>query len=203
MHHIAAALVCLGVAACQEPERAADYIDAFPLAVSMETVTLSLAVPGETGYIGQQAADFEGFVVDYHNRARGPVVVEAGADADRVRMLLVKAGIRPENISIAGPGAGAARGGTVTLSFAAHKVDVPECGQFTSKTTPNWTNRRHSNFGCATRRNLGLTVSDPGDLKEAKPMSPPDATRLQNVIRKHGTPPERGASSTATEGAKK
>ena len=200
---LAVALVCVGVAACQEPQRAADYQKAFPLVVSKETVSLSLTAPGEAGFSGQQAIDFDSFVVDYHNRGRSPVVVEAGADGDRVRALLVKAGIAPQNLSIVVPGAGAGRDGQITLSFAAYKVDVPDCGQFTSKTTPNWTNLRHSNFGCATRRNLGLTVSDPGDLESAQPMSPPDATRLYNVIGKHGAGAEGAAKAPAKTGAKK
>lgn len=203
LRRLAVAMVWIGVAACQEPERAADYQKAFPLVVSKETVSLSLAAPGEAGFSGQQAIDFEGFVVDYHNRGRSPMVIEAGADADRVQALLVKAGIAPQNVSIIGPGAGTGRDGTITLSFVAYKVDVPECGQFTSKTTPNWTNRRHSNYGCATRRNFGLTVSDPGDLERAQPMSPPDPDRLNKVIGKHGAGAEGAAKAPAKTGAKK
>ncbi|MBL4690723.1 MAG: hypothetical protein JKY68_04575, partial [Rhodospirillales bacterium] len=73
-------------------------------------------------------------------------------------------------------------GDIVTLSFSAFKVKLSECGDFTSKTTPNWTNRRHANFGCATRRNLGLMIQDPGDLKQARTMSPGDGRRAVGVI---------------------
>ena len=179
------ALVLLALAACQEPTRPADYRDAFPLTVSKETVALSVLAPsGTRGLTGQEALDFERFVRDYHNRGRQALTIRAssgkrGRDgAERLSGLLRNAGVPERDISIVGAGSG----NIVTLSFNAFKVKVPECGLFTSKTTPNWTNRRHADYGCATRRNLGLMIEDPGDLKKAKTMSPGDGPRAAGVI---------------------
>lgn len=178
-------LALLALGACQEPKRASDYRDAFPLTVAKETVSLSVTAPsGSRGLTGQEALNFERFVRDYHNRGRQALTVQAstgkrGRDgADRLRSLLRTAGVADREISIVGAGSG----NTVRLSFNAYKVKVPECGLFTTKTTPNWTNRRHANYGCATRRNLGLMVEDPGDLLKAKTTSPGSGARAAGVI---------------------
>jgi len=167
-------LASLVLGACQEPKRPADYRDAYPLTVAKETVSLSVTAPsGKRGLASQEALDFEYFVRDYHNRGRQALTIQAPAgkrgrfSAEQVRDLLIDAGIPEKDISLIGAGSGDA----ITLTFNAYKVDVPECGNFTSKTNPNWTNRRHANYGCATRRNLGLMVEDPGDLQKAQPLS--------------------------------
>ena len=178
-------VVFLVLAACQEPTRPADYRDAYPLPVAKETVSLSVLAPSETrGLTGQDSLDFDTFVRDYHNRGRRALTIRASEGkrgregAQRLSNLLKIAGVPERDISIVGAGSG----NIVTLSFNAFKVKVHECGNFTSKTTPNWTNRRHADYGCATRRNLGLMVQDPGDLDKAKTVSPVDGTRAAGVI---------------------
>ena len=179
------ALLFLVLGACQEPNRPADYRDAYPLPVTKETVALSVLAPSEAqGLTGQEALDFGRFVRDYHNRGRQAVTIRASAGkrgrdgAQRLSDLLQKAGVPERDITMVGAGTG----NIVTLSFNAFKVKVHECGNFTSKTTPNWTNRRHADFGCATRRNLGLMVQDPGDLDKSKTMSYGDGARAAGVI---------------------
>jgi pilus biogenesis lipoprotein CpaD len=178
-------LMVLGLGACQEPTRPADYRDAFPLTVAKETVALSVRAPsGTLRLTGQEALDFKRFVRDYHNRGRQALTIRASAGrrgrdgAERLRGLLQDAGVPERDITLVGAGSG----DIVTLSFNAFKVKVPECGDFTSKTTPNWSNRRHSNFGCAYRRNMGLMIEDPGDLKKAKTMSPGDGRRAAGIV---------------------
>ncbi len=178
-------LVSLALAACQEPKRAAEYRDAFPLTVSPATVSLSLEAPsGQRELTGQAGLDFERFVRDYHNRGRRALTLTAPAGqsgrsgAEKIRSMLVGAGIPKNDIKVVGAGTG----NIVTMSFNTHKVEIPECGRFTSKTTPNWTNRRHADYGCATRRNLGLMVQDPGDLKQAQTVSPADGSRAASTI---------------------
>ncbi len=178
-------LVSLALAACQEPKRAAEYRDDFPLTVSPATVSLSLEAPsGQRGLTGQAGLDFERFVRDYHNRGRGALTLTAPAGqsgrsgAEKIRSMLVGAGIAKNEIGVVVAGTG----DIVTMSFNAFKAEIPECGRFTSKTTPNWTNRRHADYGCATRRNLGLMVQDPGDLKQANTVSGADGSRAAGVI---------------------
>jgi hypothetical protein len=79
-------------------------------------------------------------------------------------------------------------GGGVVLSFAAHKVKVPECGDFSAKMSQNWTNIREPNFGCAFQRYLDLMVRDPGDLQKAQPLSGGDGTKAAKTIDSYRTP---------------
>ncbi len=178
-------LVSLALAACQEPKRAAEYRDDFPLTVSPTTVSLSLEAPsGQRGLTGQDALDFERFVRDYHNRGRKALTLKAPAGqsgrsgAEKIRSMLVGAGIPKNEIRVVRAGTG----NIVTISFNAFKAEIPECGRFTSKTTPNWTNRRHADYGCATRRNLGLMVKDPHDLKQAQTVSGADGPHAVGVV---------------------
>ena len=92
--------------------------------------------------------------------------------------MLVDAGILKNEIRVVGAGTG----NIVTMSFNAFKAEIPECGRFTSKTNPNWSNRRHADYGCATRRNLGLMVKDPHDLKRAATVSGADGPHAAGVV---------------------
>ena len=194
-HFLALAVVSLVLAACEQPKHVPDYRSAFPLVVSKETVSLPVNFSsGERGLSGQAALDFERFVVDYHNRGRKALMIETGVGkaarsrAEKARKLLIKAGVSPAEISITrgGPGGG------IVLSFAAHKVKVPECGDFSAKMSQNWTNIRSSNFGCATQRNLGLMVRDPGELQKAQPVSGGDGTKAATTIESYRAPAEGG-----------
>ncbi len=196
-------LVSLALAACQEPKRAAEYRDDFPLTVSPATVSLSLEAPsGQRGLTGQDALDFERFVRDYHNRGRKALTLKAPAGqsgrrgGEKIRSMLVGAGIPKNDIRFVGAGSGK----IVTMSFNAFKAEIPECGRFTSKTNPNWTNRRHADYGCATRRNLGLMVKDPRDLKQAQTVSGADGPHAAGVIsgyRSGGAEAEATATTTS------
>ncbi|MCH7550211.1 MAG: CpaD family pilus assembly protein [Proteobacteria bacterium] len=194
-HFLALAVVSLVLSACEQPKHVPDYRQAFPLVVSKETVSLPVNFSsGEQGLSGQVALDFERFVVDYHNRGRKALMIETGvgktarSGAEKARKMLMKAGVSSAEISItrSGPGGG------VVLSFAAHKVKVPECGDFSSMMSRNWTNVRSSNFGCAFQRNLGLMVRDPGDLQKAQPVSGADGTKAVNTIDSFRAPAEGG-----------
>ncbi len=194
-------LVSLALAACQEPKRAAEYRDDFPLTVSPATVSLSLEAPsGQRGLTGQAGLDFERFVRDYHNRGKRALTLTAPAGqsgrsgAEKIRSMLVGAGIAKNEIRVVGAGTG----NIVTITFNAHKAEIPECGRFTSKANPNWTNRRHADYGCATRRNLGLMVQDPHDLKQAQTVSPADASRAIGVISGYRSGAAEAESTEAT-----
>ena len=190
---LAPVLILLVLAACAEPKRASDYRDAFPLPVSKETVSMTLKVPlPENGLTGQENLDFQRFVRDFHNRGRNALTIKAESGAEQVRDLFVKAGVRPREITVSKANFGS---DAVFVSFNAYKVEVHECGNFTSKTTPNWTNRRHSNYGCATRRNLGLMVKDPGDLEKAQPMPGASGERMGNAVSGYKAPAATGAAA--------
>lgn len=189
---VAAAPLLLG--ACEVPKGTDDYRVNSPLRVSKETVSLSLPAPlSPSGLTGQAALDFDRFVLDYHRRGRNAMAIKAGKGsrhsmdaAGQVRDMLVRGGVSAREISIE---SGGFEADAVLLTFSAFKVKVPECGKWGQNATLNVANRIHSNFGCATQRNLGLMVQDPGDLNRSPPMSGADGTRYEGVISNYRTTP--------------
>ncbi|MDA1091308.1 MAG: CpaD family pilus assembly protein [Proteobacteria bacterium] len=196
-----AVLTPLLLGACEAPRGPNDYRATNPLRVSKETVSLSLAAPlPENGLAGQAALDLDRFVLDYHRRGRKAVAIKAGKGsrhsmdaAGQVRDMLVRGGVSAREISIE---PGGFEADAVVLTFNAFKVKVPECGKWSSVPTLNVSNRNHSNFGCATQRNLGLMVQDPGDLDRSSPMPGADGTRYEGVIGNYRTAPSVSGSGS-------
>ncbi|HEY9164501.1 MAG TPA: CpaD family pilus assembly lipoprotein, partial [Magnetovibrio sp.] len=56
------------------------------------------------------------------------------------------------------------------------------CGNWQENQAFNPTNNPQPDFGCSNRRNLGLTVADPGDLIDAQPMSGRGAARRDKAL---------------------
>lgn len=64
--------------------------------------------------------------------------------------------------------------GTVRVHIGRHVVLGPACSDWRKPGEGDWANRPSSNFGCATSKNLGLMLADPGDLIRARPITPSD-----------------------------
>lgn len=174
--------VALLAAACQGPQRSEDYRAQHPLSVSTETISLSL--PSGEPPIGENAVKFARFVKDYHDRGVAPLVIKTGnADkegsfrVEQARRLLKKAGVSSADIAVAKARSGGGPGKAVVLTYTANAIKVPECGKSPQRMTPDSANRGHANFGCATQRNLGLMLSNPGDYEKARPMTGADPAR--------------------------
>lgn len=179
---LAAAAALMLLAACEAPQRSADYRQQWQVAVGKETISLVVAMPaaGDT-LAGLEAATFERFVRRYVEAGQGGMTVEAsGAAADRARDMLLKEGVRDREIIVA-PAAGGVANAAV-LTYTAATIAVPDCGDWSSNATFNWSNRVHSNFGCVTQRNIGLTVRNPADLETPRTVSPGDGTHAAGVI---------------------
>jgi len=195
------ALTPLLLGACEVPKGTDDYRVNSPLRVSKETVSLSLPAPlSQSGLKGQAALDFDRFVLDYHRRGRKAMAIKAGKGsrhsmdaAGQVRDMLVRDGVSAREISIE---SGGFEADAVLLTFSAFKVKVPECGKWDQNATLNVANRSHGNFGCATQRNLGLMVQDPGDLNRSQPMPGADGTRYEGVIGNYRTAPSTSGSGS-------
>lgn len=190
--------------ACETPKGPSDYRAVNPLKVSKEMLSLSLPAPlPKAGLRGQAALDFDRFMIDYLRRGRKVMTIKAGKGskhsmvaAGRVRDMLVRGGVSAREISIV---PGGFEADAVLLTFDAFKVKVPECGKWAANATFNWSNRNHPNFGCATQRNLGLMVRDPGDLNRAATMSGADAERFRGVIGNYRNAPNVSGSGSVEE----
>jgi len=196
----------LVAAGCTLPDRSHDFRENHPVVVETETLTLKLAAPvPRGGPVGMQEIAFKRFVNNFIDRRNGKMSVMVGGSAMeqvaqevRLRDLLSLEGISTAEVIFLRTGDPK----EIVLSFEANTAKVPECGDWSSSVGLNWSNRTHSNFGCAYQRNLGLTVADPRDLKEAKPMSRPDAIRSSRIIGGQrdgtgGTAAGAGAGATA------
>ncbi|MBI1986191.1 MAG: hypothetical protein HYS64_05865, partial [Rhodospirillales bacterium] len=144
--------------ACEAPTRSADYRDRTKFTVGKETISLIVAVPSTgTGLAGIEATKFEQFVRRYIEQGQGQMTVQAaGTAAGMARELLLKEGVRGREIVVSPNASGDAN--SVVLTYTASTVTLPDCEDWSSNATFNWSNRSQSNFGCATKRNLGLMV---------------------------------------------
>ncbi len=179
-----AVILSLAITACEDPKRAADYREAYPLIVVKERLSLSIDVPGADGALSAEDADgLSRFVGDYLDRGQGRLVVEA--DDTRMRRLhglLRAAGLRSREIAIRQGSGGATDARLAVLSFVASAVKVPDCGDWSSSVGLNWSNRRHTNFGCSIQRNIGLMVVNPADLSSPATLSNRDAPHSNTIL---------------------
>ena len=199
-----------GLAACEGPTHPADYREAYPITVSEETMVMPIANAfSENKLTVDQSQTIKGFVRDYISRGRGKMVIEVQSGGGRgktntatgtqVQDMLINAGMRRHELEISrGTGPTAYDAGAV-VRYVAAKVSVKECGDFSSDVTANWTNRRHSNHGCATRRNLGLMVENPMDLVRPRPLSGADGERAVRVIQLYRSGEVTGAAKSGEQ----
>ena len=203
-------LMVIGLAGCEAPDRKADYREQHPLNVGREIVELAITSRPEFEPLSFADQDkLKKFVTDFHMRGAGPLTVRlhrreaaAGDGVARVRKmraLLNRAGISAGQISVLPLSTKVPRGAAVLLSFTANTVALPKCNDWSSDPNFNWSNRSQANYGCATRRNIGMTVANPGDLKKAQPLSGSDSVRGARILGGYraGTPAGGGGDAGA------
>ncbi|NQV48113.1 MAG: hypothetical protein HQ504_10065 [Rhodospirillaceae bacterium] len=199
---LAIALIVVLSACSSSDDRAHDYRISHPLKVAPETVSVALGVTTET--MSLNSADenrLHLFARDFINRGRSNLMVSVSPSSihvgERLRALLVSWGVRGDSISVMPV---LKQGEIIEMSFVGYKVTPPECGDWSSGSNFNWTNKNHSNFGCSVQRNMGLMVADPGDLKNTQPMTNSPASPSADAI--YTPDPAATTSSRAlTEGA--
>ncbi|MCK5444843.1 MAG: hypothetical protein KAI73_04420 [Rhodospirillaceae bacterium] len=171
------AIAVSALSACAAPatEAPESYNETYPIKISREQVSITIALP-ESGVslIAEDARRFKGFLRDYVQRGRSQVIIETALPAV-AQSVLVANGFRAgelnfiDSANISAPNA--------ILSFTANTAQVPDCGDWSESTAFNPENAPLKNFGCANRRNIGLIVSDPGDMIQSQPMSGGSAAR--------------------------
>lgn len=180
----AAVVLALGACAPLPPTGGPQPAETHPIGARLETfratVTFARAetaqpVPGR-------------FVEEYYRRGRGPVSVVMPAAAspqereagERVAAWLEERLI-PASLGRAVDGDSVPEG-TLEVFFNAYVAVVPECGDWTGATGFNPTNLPHTNYGCSLQRNIGMMLSDPGDLLGAPVTGAPDTPRLVETM---------------------
>lgn len=183
---IAIILVALGLAACQG-QGPVDPTERFQVSAEMRpyqaTIPLPQPDPGAHTWTIRMPA---GFLEDYHRRGRtimriqpnGSLAGGAGEATTVLKTWLADRSVR----AMVMPTSGGAPADSLTLSYDAYVAVVPQCGDWSGTAGFNPTNVSHSNFGCSVNRNIGLMLSDPGDLVKGRTPGPADAPRQATVI---------------------
>lgn len=170
------------VSACATPPKPDGHsiIQNHAIQVASEQVSIAIALP-QSG-ISLALADanrLHRFLRDYINRGRTAITVES-TQPSLAREVLLDQGLRDAEIYMAPTTTVIAP--NVVLSFSANKAISPECGDWSSSSVGGFDNAPHSNYGCATQRNIGQMVADPGDFIQAKPTEGKNAARTDADI---------------------
>ena len=182
-------LLCALIAACTPPPGTAEPKDRFPLKADMATFTVGLGFRpvGDTALSADEST-FRKFIKEYLRRGRSALTVAMTPSANEADARAVVARLRAEGIRrsaiVLEPGkAPATESVGAMLSFRGYMITVPECGNWQGESGFNPTNLSHTNYGCAYYRNLGLMLSDPGDLVAPSGVVEADARRMDQIIR--------------------
>lgn len=160
-----------------------------PVNAELVTFVLNLNLSAENGesYVADER-NFRRYIKEYLRRGRSKLVFATSANASikterAIFARLISRGVPHESIVVK---RGKAKGTgiqVVEFSFKGYVVSVPKCGNWFGETGHNPTNKSHVNFGCSYYRNLGLMLSDPGDLTSPQGISESDGRRMDKAIR--------------------
>ena len=208
------AVLAVAVASCAPPTGNPEVGDKHAIGLEKKVFSLALHLSPNGMIFARDYQRIQGFVRAYVRRAdsrlvisspppsaNAPLVAEAGMV--NVRDLLAAEGVDPDSILLRPGIAAVAEADALVLSFRGYEVKVPECGDWSGETGFNPSNMPHTNHGCSYQRNLGLMLSDPGDLVRSGALDPFDAQRSDTVIHgyKAGADEEAEASTEATPAA--
>jgi len=202
----AAVLACalITVAGCGSPRLTDDPTShdprlAHPIQVAREQVSITIALPEQgTALAPEDQRRMRAFIRDFVGRGRSSVMVESYM-GERSREVLEAQGLRANEIIIAPDTT--IKAPNAVMTFTANVAQPPTCGAWSTRVTFNPTNNPEPDFGCASRHNMAITVTDPGDLVTAQPMSGRGAARRDVVLDgyKAGQPIGPPSSATSTQ----
>ena len=192
------AAVAASVSGCAETTNTSDlgnYNETHPIQVTREQISITISLPESGGQLNSDdARRFKSFLRDYVQRGRTQVTVETVTPIEASAVLTAN-GFRAGELNFISDATIPAP--NAILSFTANSAIVPECGNWSDSDTFNPSNLPYDNFGCASRRNMGLTVSDPGDLIQSQPVSGGSAPKSDAAIDAYRTPA--GAAATTAQ----
>ncbi|MQX36031.1 CpaD family pilus assembly protein [Roseospira navarrensis] len=189
----AVAALLVGLAACGSATDVGDYNQRYSVQADLRTFRAEIPMPqvnADGG--GASIAMVPGFMEEFDRRARSPMRVQMPVNmsprdqqaTDMFLEWLDDRGVRTIVVpgQVTGP---APDDGSLGLSYDAYVAVVPNCGDWSGHTGLNPRNAPHSNFGCAVNRNVGLMLSDPGDLVDPRSLGSVDGARQALVVTKY------------------
>jgi pilus assembly protein CpaD len=183
------------LAACTDP-LPTDYREKYALRPYPTTVVMPVHVVQDS-LADDEEARLAPLVASYLERGHGPITISARSpdlragvpeNLRRMRERLLAAGVPASAIRVLITEQGGSD--AVTVSYERYEVAVPICGDWSGSAVYDPYNDVHSNFGCATQRNVGLMVADPADLVRKRDSSS-DAQSSDRIVQRYraGQPP--------------
>lgn len=188
-------LTATALAACREtidgPTAALlnDPAKRHPITYAPRNEALLVEVPrGRDGLSPNQVADVQHFLSRYKAEAHGPLSIAAPGQARGalaasrsyrdIEVLVDRAGIPPEAVRHSRGRGTSGEGPVVTLAYDRPVAMGPACGDWPDDLGRVGGERlAHEGFGCATQRNLALTVANARDLQVPQAETPRSGER--------------------------
>ncbi|MBA4171340.1 MAG: hypothetical protein C0511_01460 [Hyphomicrobium sp.] len=180
----AIALLVLGLGGCrdhwgldnQTAALLSDPEKRHPIAFSSRTEALYVEiVPDGGGLSNNQQTDIIRFVDRFKVEGTGRLMVAAPGSARgalsasrsvrQVEDIVRGAGLPPESVANARAPADTRYGPAIRLAYERPVAVAPQCGDWSEDLGPNRERLPHTNFGCATQRNLAMSVVTSRDLQ--------------------------------------
>jgi pilus assembly protein CpaD len=147
-----------------------------PIAYSAAPETLIVEiVPAGPGLTPNQTADVWRFVQRFKAESTGSLRVEIpgkgrpwgalGKSVQQVEEIINRSGIDPRAAAYVHTGGKGAHAGALILTYDRTIAVPPDCGDWSDDLGENRERLPYNNFGCATQRNLALTVNNGRDLQ--------------------------------------
>ena len=185
----------MALGACHNPG-ASESESPYRIMVEEKTFRAEVPLPEIVHQDGRRRVVLpRGFLADYQRRGRTPMRLMppssmTAKDADAVRALagwLEDQGIPTDVLdpATAFDYIPPSDNHHVGLAFRAYSAIVPNCGDWSGETGFNPSALPHTNFGCSVTRNIGLMLSDPGDLERARSSGGYDPGRIVEILDKY------------------
>lgn len=209
-------LAALAVASCRpeysEPEVAGwtllEPAQRHPILVSRQPATLNIGVSsGSYGLTSAQRNRLSGFMAKYRATDAGnsKVVISSPRGSRNevaaiqvvaeVRHLMTEFGFNPTTIHVQAYEARGRRRAPIKVSYLRYVAQAPDCGDWPTNLAQEPANLAYPNFGCATQRNLAVSVANPADLLGPRGRTPRPGERRASTWEKY----TQGESTTANK----
>ncbi len=189
----------LGAAGCVDDYTAALISDPqthHPIGFGARTETLFVEVsPSARGLSANQEADVYRFVQRYKAESTGSLRIGAPKSAGghlavsqsmrQVEEIVRNAGIDPRAIHVARYSGPSKYGPALKLDYDRTVAEPPQCGDWSDDLGLNRERLPYNNFGCATQRNLALTVANARDLQGPQDETPRSSERRDSQWSKY------------------
>jgi pilus assembly protein CpaD len=162
-----------------------------PIAYTPHTEALLVEVPAAGGLSANQEADVWRFIDRYKKESTGPIHLSAPRSAGahlaasrsvrQVESILREAGIDPEAVEMGRHAGNPRDGAAVKLAYERPVAVPPQCRNWSTDLGENRERLPYNDFGCATQRNLALTVANARDMQGPQPETPRSSERRDST----------------------